>query len=117
MMIWIYTAMYFITLSIMQIVGFYIYAKMYFRISKKGELLKTLFASIADVFLASVLVSPLLFGLGFVDTFEELFNTDMLYMTCFLILCVVSPIPGVIYFKSIYLKRLRELGCVFKWVL
>ncbi|BBK14977.1 MULTISPECIES: hypothetical protein [Gammaproteobacteria] len=109
-MMWIVTAMYFVVVSGLLLVGFVVYGKTLFFLGRSGAFAKYVGGGIVYVLFACVLVAPLFIAPVFINGWREAFNSNVVYAVYFMVLFVLAALPGGLYFKKNFLSRLRRLG-------
>ena len=108
-MIWLKTILFFSACSLLFIVGFFVYANSLLFLGRHGYLVRYLGGFIVYFLFSICLVFPLLYALG-IDTWREMFKSNILYMIFFMTCYLASALPGMLFFKRNYLDRLRRLG-------
>lgn len=103
------TLIYFTFSSIVIWVGFVVYAKPLLFFGKFGYIGKYVGGMICYVLFACFIVSPLFYGL-YIEAWRLAFNSNVLCMLFFMICYLLSLVPGGLFFKKFYLRRLRALG-------
>lgn len=108
-MIWLLTLVYFISSSIVIWVGFLVYAKLLLYFGKLGYAGKYVGGTICYLLFACYIVSPLFYGL-YIEAWRLAFNSNIMYMLFFMVCYLLSLVPGGLFFKKHYLRKLRTLG-------
>lgn len=108
-MIWLMTLLFFGVSSLFFMVGFFLYANSLLFLGRLGYLVRYLGGFVVYFLFSICLVYPLLYALG-IDPWREMFKSNILYMIYFMTCYIASALPGMLFFKSNYLNRLRALG-------